>query len=472
MRKLSRLPKGFFRANQSRLFDLVAEHLKPLPGDLVLLAGPVTTDHFDDDALFYVFQEHLYYYLTGINADPDTYAILNLTERKVFVFCQEVDPAANYWQKIRTPADFKRDFEIDDAFFTKEIPKYLERTISKENKIYLYSGTNPYSGLKTLDPSQKLAEVLKDYNLNKTDFYEVACEARVRKSAAEIAALKQAASEGVYVHQQVMKQIRAGQSEAGVSDLFASIRTQRGAEQPYMNIVCFGENGSYLHYAPSAAKVAEATELVLIDCGCAVEGYASDITRTYPVGGKFSVKQADLYNIVLLAQNEAISLIKPGVNWVNVHIAAEKALLKGLVEKGLVKGEVEELWTKRVIYYFMPHGVGHYIGLYTHDLPGLKSKENNWNPVKMLNLRVKRELEPGMVLTVEPGLYFNKALLDAAYADPTVRGHINKERVEEYRKEVGGIRIEDMVAVTAEGCENLVVGLPKSVPEIEAFMRR
>lgn len=472
MRNLKLLPKGFFKANQARLFDLAAEHLKPLPGDVVLLSGPVTTDHFDDDALSYVFQEHLYYYLTGINADPDTYAILNLSERKVFVFCQEVDPAANYWHKIRTPNDFKKDFEIDDAFFTKELSKYLERTISKENKIYLYSGTNPYSGLKTLDPSESLAETLKNYNINKTDFYEIACEARVKKSADEISAIKQAANEAVYVHQQVMKQIAVGQSEMFVSDLFTSIRTQRGATQPYMSIVCFGENGSYLHYSPSSLKQAQSGELVLIDNGCAVNGYASDITRTYPISGKFTAKQADLYNIVLAAQNEAFSKIKPGVNWVNVHIAAEKTLLKGLVEKGLVTGDVEDLWTKRVIYYFMPHGIGHYIGLYTHDLPGLKSKENNWNPIKMMNLRVKRELEAGMVLTVEPGLYFNKVLLDTAYADPAVRAYINKDKVEEYRKEVGGIRIEDMVVVTADGFENLVVGLPKTVPEIEAFMKR
>lgn len=467
------LPGGFFRANQKKLFDTLEAHLGRTP-HLVLLSGPVTTPHFDDDALQYHFPEKLFYYATGVSSDPDTYAVLSLAKRTVALFCREYDPTSNYWQKLKRPEDFKKEFEVDEAYFVKELPSYLKTRLSGDAKLFLYKGLNPYSGLPVLNPEAALANVLaefKDY-IDTSRLYEVATEARVTKTPLEIDALREAAEAGVYLHQQIMKQLRPGMTELELSNLFTSIRVARGGALAYPNIVAGAENASFLHYELTHNRELKSGELVLVDAGLQLNGYNSDITRTLPVSGKFSAKQTEVYNAVFEAQKAALAKVKAGTKWLDVHITAEKSLLGSLAKLGLVKGEVEELWTNRVIFFFMPHGIGHYIGLYTHDLKGLKVKEDEYPPLKRMNLRVTRTLEEGMVLTVEPGLYFNQSLLEAAYADTSVSGYFNKEAIEGYAKEVGGIRLEDMVAVRTTDYALLTEGLPRSAEEIEAYMKK
>lgn len=472
MKIASIIPKGFFKANQTKLFDLIEKKIIPKRGDIVLLKGPISVPNFDDDALNFTFPENLYYYLTGIYSDIDTFAVLNLFERKVIIFSPKYDLVQNFWQKLKSPEDYIKEFEIDGAQFVTQLPDYLKEKVAKDtNFIYLYSGVNPYSKNRTLDAHEDFKTLLQEYKVDKTSFYELACECRVIKSSTEIKLISESANLAVNIHKLIMKSIKIGTTEKSVANAFYSISKQYGATKAYECIVCAGENGSFLHYSPSSKSVFKDGELILIDSGCRLNNYCSDITRTYPVNGKFTQKQSDIYRMVLNAQIDALDMIRPGVSWIDVHIQAEKSLLKGLIEKGLVKGSVEEAWNKRVIYYFMPHGIGHYIGLYTHDLPGLKSEEEKPIPPKT-NLRVRRILEEGMVLTCEPGLYFNQTLLKSGFDDPSISGFFNKDLILLYAKEVGGIRIEDMLVVLKDKCDVITKELPKTIEEIEAFMRK
>lgn len=209
-----------------------------------------------------------------------------------------------------------------------------------------------------------------------------------------------------------------------------------------------------------------------MDAGVRLNYYCSDITTTIPVNGKYSEMQKNIYNLVLDTNRKAIAQIRVGMNWQELQIAAEMNILKGLVSLGLLKDEdISEMWENRVIYYFYPHGLGHYIGVYVHDIPGNPNLENEARPIKQMNLRVKRRLEAGMCLTVEPGIYFIDDLLAQARRSDEVKDYFNWDVVDKYAADVkGGVRIEDMVHITNSGAEILTDHLPRTVEEIEAVM--
>ena len=469
---LKHFPPNFFRNNQQNFCNFVKKMPFYIKGDLVLLKGPVEVHNFDDDANSHVFPENLYFYLTGISSDDKTYALVDPEQRRVVVFVFEEPASAFTWKKVKAPADFVKEFEVDEALFEKELRPYLDTHFNKDNTLYLYVGTNPYSGLETLNPLKDKEDVLVGLKLNTKDLFEHACEARVLKSKEEQAVIQRAVDLASLLHKHTMRAVRKGMTEGALARVFASTRTMHGSGVPYETILGSGANAAFLHYVPSEQVIGD-QDLILMDAGCQVGNYCSDLTRVFPASGKFSVKQRDMYNVVLRAQTEAIAAIKPGVSWVNVHVTAEKAVLKGLTELGLLKCSLEDGYSKRAVYHFFPHGVGHYIGLYTHDLPGLKYKENKPLPFgKKMTLRVKRRLEVDMVLTVEPGVYFNDLILQSGFDDPDIGPFFDKEKIKEYQKEVGGIRIEDMIVVTESGCRVLSLNLPKTVEEIEKIMAK
>ena len=227
------------------------------------------------------------------------------------------------------------------------------------------------------------------------------------------------------------------QLEAELLHQFASA----GARHPaYPSIVGSGDNACILHYVENSRRMAEG-ELVLVDAGCELQGYAADVTRTFPVGGRFSEEQRALYDIVLKAQLAAIDAVRPGSHWNAPHDATVKVITAGLVRLGLLKGKVSALIKAEAYRDFYMHRAGHWLGLDVHDV-GDYRVDGAW-----------RQLEPGMVLTVEPGIYVAPD---------------NRKVAKRWRGI--GIRIEDNVAVTADGCENLTAGVPKTVAEIEALM--
>lgn len=243
------------------------------------------------------------------------------------------------------------------------------------------------------------------------------------------------------------------------------------AYSPYEEICAAGKNAAVLHYKTNRSDLVDG-EMLLLDAGVKLNYYCSDITTTIPINGKFNERQKNIYNLVLETNRMAIRQIRVGVNWQELQIAAEKNILRGLVLLGLLNDEdIDEMWQNRVIYYFFPHGLGHYIGVYTHDIPGNPHLENEARPIKKMNLRVKRRLEAGMCLTVEPGIYFIDNLLDEARRSDDVKDYFNWEVVGGYAQDVtGGVRIEDMIHVTHSGAEILTDHLPRTVEEIEGVM--
>jgi Xaa-Pro aminopeptidase len=269
-------------------------------------------------------------------------------------------------------------------------------------------------------------------------------EMRIRKSESEISIMREAAIIASNAHKHAMRNTKGDSNESEIQSLIESTFMKNKSIPSYGSIVAGGDNATILHYHANQDLVKDGS-LILIDAGCEVQGYASDITRTWPVGGKFSQVQKDLYEIVLRAQIDAIDMCRPGNTWSDPHKAAVRSLSEGLVEKGVLDCTIEEAMGKnydgRVREFFM-HGTSHSIGLDVHDVGVIKPNGEEDG----------RLLEPGMVLTVEPGLYFPK-WVENLNIDPKFTGI--------------GIRIEDDVLITDGDPEVLTAGCPKTVVDIE-----
>lgn len=221
--------------------------------------------------------------------------------------------------------------------------------------------------------------------------------------------------------------------------------------------------------------------MVLTDQGHQVHHYASDVTTSFPVNGRFSKKQAEIYEIVLNANRTVFAAMKPGVQWQDMHLLSERVTLEGLKALGLLNGDVQEMLDARVGFVFQPHGLGHLIGLDVHDVGGYLNEDSPHlaTPPRdarpgLKNLRTNRVLKPGMCITIEPGCYFRDFLLDGQFDKQQLDidlKYLNLPAIRDYQKEVGGVRIEDVVLITHNGCELLSDQVPRTVPQIEACMR-
>jgi len=238
----------------------------------------------------------------------------------------------------------------------------------------------------------------------------------------------------------------------------------------YQAICGHGQGCATLHYIDNDKTFKDGT-LTLVDMGLKFYGYCSDITCTYPVNGKFTQKQKEIYNAVLDATHQVKAAVKPGVNWGDMHLLAERVMTQHLINIGIIKqAPLEELEEKRIGALFFPHGLGHFLGLRVHDVGGyLPVNPERIMKAGLKSLRTRRDLKAGMIITVEPGLYFVEYILQVAKENPEVNGYVNWEKVEEY-KEVGGVRIEDDIVITEDGHEDFTK-VHRTVEEIETCMQ-
>lgn len=220
--------------------------------------------------------------------------------------------------------------------------------------------------------------------------------------------------------------------------------------------------------------------MMLTDQGHQVHHYVSDVTISFPVNGKFTEKQKHIYDLVLKCNRAVLAALKPGINWKDMHLLSEKVMLEGLKELGLVNGDVQEMVDGRIGFIFQPHGLGHLIGLDVHDCGGyLNNNSNNATPERdpqpgLKNLRTARDMKKGMCMTIEPGCYFRDFLLHGELDKEKLNidlKYLNLDKIKEYQAEVGGVRIEDVVALTEDGAELLSYNVPRTTEEIEACMR-
>ncbi len=387
-----------------------------------------------------------FYYLTGF-PEPEAVAVLipGRAQGEYILFCREKDPKKERWDgAIAGTEGAVADYGADDAFPITDLDDILPRMLEQCEKVYYAMGSDTeldqrmsqwISRIRSkarsgVHPPQEF--VALDHHLH---------DMRLYKSRSEVAALKRAIRISAAAHCELMRVCRPGMMEYELEGHFIHACYRRGARhQAYPPIVGGGDNATVLHYTANDGRL-EAGDLVLVDAGCELDCYASDITRTFPVSGRFTEPQRQLYQLVLDAQLAAIEQVRPGNAYDAPHEAAVRVLTRGLVKLGLLKGQAAKLIKEEKYKKFFMHGTGHWLGMDVHDVGDYKI-DGHW-----------RELEPGMVLTIEPGLYIPKGTKGVA------------------KKWQGiGIRIEDDVLVTRTGHEVLSKEVPKTIEAIEALM--
>ena len=298
---------------------------------------------------------------------------------------------------------------------------------------------------------------------------EALLELRVVKDAAELALLRQASAATAAGHVAAMQAARAGQREYQVQAVLECAFAQAGCGQTgYASIVAGGRNAAVLHYHANAARLAPRS-LLLIDAGAECHGYGADVTRTFPVSGRFTRFQRDVYDVVLAAQLRCIELAQPGRTTIELQRAAEETLAEGLRGLGFLHGGTAELVDTKAVKIFFPHGISHSLGLDVHDAQG--GRKRTLPQPRAAKLRFRARLEPGFVITVEPGVYFIEALLTDRTLRRSHRGRVDFDRALRHLRE-GGVRIEDDVVVRPAGPPENLTRVPRTVADVEAACGR
>ena len=391
-------------------------------------------------------QDSDFYYLCGFT-EPEAVLVLLPGRRhgQFVMFCRERDPTLELWHGRRAgPEGVCEKNGADDAFPIGDIDDILPGLLEGRDRVY-------YSMGRSTDFDQQIMSWVNNIRAREatgatppgefTDLDHMLHELRLYKSAAEIRLMCKAADISASAHKRAMRACRPGMFEYQLeAELHHEFATNGARDPAYSSIVGSGANGCVMHYVENESKMRDG-DLVLIDAGCELQYYASDVTRTFPVGGQFSKPQRELYELVLKAQAAAIEQIRPGNHWNQPHDASVKVITEGLVKLGLLKGRTSTLIKNGDYRQFYMHRVGHWLGLDVHDVGDYQVQEE-W-----------RLLEPGMVMTVEPGIYVAP----------------DNTRVAKKWRGIG-IRIEDDVVVTEAGCNVISDGVPKTVEEIEALM--
>ena len=398
------------------------------------------------DTLYPYKQSTNFSYLSGFS-EPCAVMLLipNREQGECVLFCRDKDPLRETWDGLRLgPEKAKEILAIDDAFPIDDIDDILPGLLEGKGHIYYSAGKD-----KAFD--KQLIQWVDEVTLDKesdskpcceqVDLDHLLAELRLIKSAAEIKLMRKAADISAEAHCRAMRFCTPGQYEYQLQAEIEHQFMMSGATGPaYTSIVGGGKNGCILHYIENQSAL-KSGDLVLIDAGCEYQNYAADITRTFPVNGKFSASQAAIYDIVLAAQIAAINTIAPGVTYDQANKATIEVITQGLVDLGILKGDVDQLIADGAYREFYMHSVSHWLGMDVHDVGDYKIN-NQW-----------RVYEAGMLLTIEPGIYI---AADNQNVDKEWRGI--------------AVRIEDDILVTKAGREVLTDGVPKQRDQIERLM--
>ena len=386
------------------------------------------------------------FYLTGFE-EPDAVLVLVPGRRQgqVVLFCRERDPDMELWNGYRLgPEGAVAYLGVDDAFPIDDLDEILPGLIEGTQRIYYSMGHDDVFDQRVMGWVNQIRKLVRTGAAPPADFTDLAFllhEQRLIKSAAEVRVMRKAGEISAAAHVRAMQECQPGRYEYHLEAAIQHTFAEHGARFPaYNSIVGSGANACVLHYTENASKM-RAGDLVLIDAGCEYQGYAADITRTFPVSGQFSTEQRAIYDVVLEAQRAAIAKVRPGNTWNQPHDATVRVITRGLIKLGLLRGKERELIKAEAYRDFYMHRAGHWLGLDVHDV-GEYRVDGRW-----------RQLEPGMVLTIEPGIYI---AADNTKVPKRWRGI--------------GVRIEDDVVVTEQGCDVLTGDVPKRADEIEALM--
>jgi len=447
--------------------------MRKLKSGVVLLLGntespmnyPGNTFHFRQDSNF------LYFF--GLDY-PGMAGVIDVDEGKDYIFGDDVDIEDIIWMGPQVPLHEKAaKAGISNTAPFKQLFEFVKSAIGQGRRIHIlppYRAENKILLEELLGISSfRIAEYAS------LELIKAIVSLRSVKEPVEVNEIRKACKIGYDMHVAAMKMAQPGVWEQKIAGVVEGIAVAGGGMVSFP--VILSQNGETLHNHDHSNFLQEG-RLMLTDAGAETSlHYASDFTRTTPVGGKFTQKQKEIYEIVLAANNKVMELVKPGVTYLSVHLAAAGVIASGLKELGLMKGDVKEAVRNGAHAMFFPHGLGHMMGLDVHDMEDLGQiyvgYDDETRPAGQFGtayLRLGRKLEEGFVITNEPGIYFIPALIDKWQSEKINTGFINFSKVNEYR-DFGGVRLEDNLLVTGEGCEILGERIPITPEEIEALVQ-
>jgi Xaa-Pro aminopeptidase len=431
----------------------LAEQLRLRGGGIaILLTAPEVARNRDSH---YPYRwDSYFYYLTGFQ-EPESALVLRVsgTDTESILFCRDKNEEREIWDGFRFgPAAAREQFGLDASHSITALDEQMGKLLADQPSVFYALGSEPILDAQMqrwLAAVRAQARAGVSAPAQAFDVRVLVDEMRLIKDKHEIAVMRRAGQIAAHAHIRAMKASRPGKYEYEVeAELLHEFRRYGSQAPAYGSIVAGGRNGCVLHYRENNAALKE-NELLLIDAGCELDGYASDITRTFPVNGRFTAGQRALYDIVLAAQAAAIGETKPGKRFIDPHDAAVRVLTQGMIDCKLISGSLDGAIESGSFRRFYMHRTSHWLGMDVHDCgeyrePGEAATKDG---------KPWRKLKPGMVLTIEPGIY-------VPAADDVPRAFHNV-----------GIRIEDDALVTKKGCELLTTQVPSKADDIEALMR-
>lgn len=425
----------------------LAEFMRRMDPNSVAIIPSAREATRSNDTQYRFRQDSDFLYLTGFE-EPEAIAVVApAREQKYTLFVRPRDPEREIWDGRRAGVEgAKNEYGADESLPVVEFDEKLQDILDGAEKLYYRLGVNP-----DLDDTI-IRQIARMRSLNRKPIHPpqtiidpatIVHEMRVLKSPEEIELMQKAADIAAEAHVEAMKAARPGMKEYEIEALIEQIFRRLGAAAPaYTSIIGAGVNATVLHYINNDGELRDG-DLLLIDAGAEYKGYASDITRTFPINGRYTKAQREIYDLVLEAQTACVEMVRPGTTHDQLKSHSIEVLTKGMVRLGLLKGDPAELIKEKKYEQFYMHGLGHMLGIDVHDVGRYYFDKQS------------RALEPGVVMTVEPGLYINPN---------------TKDIPEQY---LGiGVRIEDDVLCTANGPRVLTNKVPKKAEEIEKLMSR
>ncbi|NMP33468.1 M24 family metallopeptidase [Thalassotalea sp. M1531] len=420
--------------------------LAQLPQDSVVILVGNTEKVRNKNILFPFRQDHDFYYFTGY-AEPDAVAILRPDSKQRFViFNQPNDEYQEVWFAGRAGQQGAvEQYGADNAYDIAELEARLPELMAQRANVYYSDELGRYhhrvfDWLANQRKAAKFDEVKAFRHL--INVLPLTQNMRRVKDEHEVSLIRKAVDASVAGHQHLMKMCQPGRTEQQLTAEFYNVISQHGCtDVGYPTIMAAGNNACCLHYSENKDILRDG-QMLLVDAGGDYQYYTADITRTYPVNGKFSSEQKDIYQLVLNALDAAITTVNPGASWNSMYPKAMEVLAQGLLDLGIITGSIEQVMEQELYKPFTLHKTGHWMGLDVHDVGAYHQDDGQW-----------LTLEPNMVFTIEPGLYFPR---HCEAVDARWRGM--------------GVRIEDDILVTSTGCENLSRKAPRTIKDIESIM--
>ncbi|CAC5344776.1 MULTISPECIES: aminopeptidase P N-terminal domain-containing protein [Planktothrix] len=415
-------------------------------GTAIFRSAPMAVMHNDVEYNFR--QDSDFFYLTGFN-EANAVAVFapHHEEHKFVLFVQPQDPVKETWSGYITGVEKAKELYGADAVYPiNELDEKLPQYLQKADRIYYRLGRDEKFNEKILKHWQRLLKVYPKHGTGPTaieDVCNILHPIRLIKSETELELMRKAIEISVKAHNHAREFAQPGRYEYEIQAEIEHIFGLNGGTVAYPSIVASGKNACILHYVENNCQI-QNNDLLLIDAGCCYQYYNGDITRTFPVGGKFTPEQKIIYQLVLKAQLAAIEQVKPANPYKNIHDTAVRVLVEGLMDLGLLVGDIEEIIKEEKYKPFYMHRTGHWLGLDVHDVGVYQWGEN------------PQPLQPGQILTVEPGIYIS----------PNIKPVEGQPEIPECWHGIG-VRIEDDVLVTSGGYEVLSAGVPKSVEAME-----